>query len=272
MSESPSVINVLEALLPPVEDLELEPMADLRSLYAGVGMPSLRATEVEPLGFMPFGEMFRQISDRASLRRVVEIDEFLQRYRLLRAEALEGDYEGMNDLGWLWLNGRMLPTDHSLARRLFRLAAASGCSEALFNLAEQHYYGKGVPVDLNLAADYYQQAYSQGIIPAARMLGSLYLELSEHESVNPQLIAEWFRKGAEDGDLDAGYELGCYLLRDDLPTHDEPTALYWLQHVSLRGDCLAAERLAEYFQTHMSYGESSTRLGDFWLQEAVRTD
>ncbi|TWC30208.1 hypothetical protein FBY03_12532 [Pseudomonas sp. SJZ079] len=270
MSESLSVINLLESLLPRVEALALEPMDEFRCLYAGIGMPSLRAAEIQPQGSLPYGEMFRQISDLSPLRRVVEPDEFRLCYLALRERALADDCDALNDLGWLWLNGRMLPADHARARRLFKLAATAGSGDALFNLAEQYYYGKGVAVDLALAAEYYQQAYEQGIIPAAGLLGPLYQELSEHESVAPQLIAEWFRKGAEDGDLDAGYELGCYLLRDDLPIHDEPTALYWLQHVALRGYRLAAERLAEYFQTNMSYGERSTRLGDFWLGEAAK--
>jgi uncharacterized protein len=270
MSEAPSVINLSEALLPPVEDLVIQPMGTLRRLYAGVGMPSLRAGEADVvLRAESMAEIFQRISDLSPLRQIVEPDEFRQRYSVLREEGLADDYDALNDLGWLWLNGRMLPANHARARRLFKLAATAGSADALFNLAEQYYYGKGVAVDLALAADYYQQAYEQGIIPAAGLLGSLYEELSEQQAVEPRLIVDWFRKGAEDGDLGAGYRLGCFLLEKDPLTQDEPTALYWLQDVALRGYRPAAERLAEYFQTNMNYGARADILGDFWLDQAV---
>jgi len=265
MSESPVMFNLLQNLLPVTKELEVNPMGEVRRLYAGVGLPSLRVAEVQmPGSCLPPAIQIQRFSEHATIRQLCDAPAFLAHYRVLRRKALQGDVDAINDLGWLWLNGHMLEPDYACARKLFKLAIAEGSSEALFNLAEQYYYGKGIAVDLHLAADYYRLAYDAGLVPAARMLGDIYEVWHCRELEDPYLVAEWYRRAAEGGDLEAAYLLGCHLLKDGDFTHDEPSALYWLQHTALHGHAAAAERLAEFFEGSVDYGPKAQRLAEFW--------
>ncbi len=46
MSKSAEVFNLMDNLLPRAEDVELAGPDELQRLYAGIGMPSLRAMEL----------------------------------------------------------------------------------------------------------------------------------------------------------------------------------------------------------------------------------
>lgn len=266
MSKSAEVFNLMDNLLPLAEDVDLAGPDELQRLYAGVGMPSLRAKELSGQA----GVTYHEIKAANPLLGLVDPIRIRNRYVELREQSLLGDADALNDLGWFWLNGLRLKPNPALARRLFKVAAVMGASEALFNLAELAFYGKGLVVNPGLAIDYYEQAFEAGIPCAAQALGSLYERGDEGVIVDHGKAISWYKRGAAEQDLMACFSLGRLALDETSPEYDPALGLYWLQWAAMRGLVLATERLAEfYFSTFESPPDPDGLLFRFWRDLAI---
>ncbi|MFI8743405.1 tetratricopeptide repeat protein [Stutzerimonas zhaodongensis] len=266
MSKSAEVFNLMDNLLPLAEDVDLAGPDELQRLYAGIGMPSLRAKELSGQA----GVTYHEIKAANPLLGLVDPIRIRNRYVELREQALLGDADALNDLGWFWLNGLRLKPNPALARRLFKVAAVMGASEALFNLAELAFYGKGLVVNPGLAIDYYEQAFEAGIHCAAQALGSLYERGDEGVIVDHGKAISWYKRGAAEQDLMACFSLGRLALDETSPEYDPALGLYWLQWAAMRGLVLATERLAEfYFSTFESPPDPDGLLFRFWRDLAI---
>lgn len=266
MSKSAEVFNLMDNLLPLAEDVDLAGPDELQRLYAGIGMPSLRAKELSGQA----GVTYHEIKAANPLLGLVDPIRIRNRYVELREQALLGDADALNDLGWFWLNGLRLKPNPALARRLFKVAAVMGASEALFNLAELAFYGKGLVVNPGLAIDYYEQAFEAGIPCAAQALGSLYERGDEGVIVDHGKAISWYKRGAAEQDLMACFSLGRLALDETSPEYDPALGLYWLQWAAMRGLVLATERLAEfYFSTFESPPDPDGLLFRFWRDLAI---
>ncbi len=266
MSKSAEVFNLMDNLLPLAEDVDLAGPDELQRLYAGIGMPSLRAKELSGQA----GVTYHEIKAANPLLGLVDPIRIRNRYVELREQALLGDADALNDLGWFWLNGLRLKPNPALARRLFKVAAVMGASEALFNLAELAFYGKGLVVNPGLAIDYYEQAFEAGIPCAAQALGSLYERGDEGVIVDHGKAISWYKRGAAEQDLMACFSLGRLALDETSPEYDPAIGLYWLQWAAMRGLVLATERLAEfYFSTFESPPDPDGLLFCFWRDLAI---
>jgi TPR repeat protein len=150
------------------------------------------------------------------------------------------------------------------------MAAVQGSAVACFNLGQQYYFGKGVPVAYASAADYYRQAFSLGFVQAAATLGDLYEEevcmdgLAQPWQVDLQQAYQWFDKGAQQGDARCRYEVGYRLLHGVQVAPDSKAGVYWLELAAVAGVMLAAEELA----VHLSLREPSQRYL-FWRDQAI---
>lgn len=223
MSKTVDVFNLMDHFLPSLEQVGVSEPGLLQRLYAGVGV-----AVSTPVG----------LDDRAAIR---------QHYGELRARALLGDADALNDLGWLWLNGIRLAANPRLAKRLFIAAARLGSAQALFNLAEQAYFGKGLKVDVPLAIGYYQQAYEAGITCAAQALGSIYEDGEEGVAVDHAKAVTWYKQAAAELDPMACFLLGKVLLDEQTPVYDVASGLYWLQVAAVQGQTTASEHLANFY-------------------------
>lgn len=170
-----------------------------------------------------------------------------------------------------WLNGSRVLFEPALARQLFKLAFILGSAEAAFNLGEQAFYGKGVPVDRDLAISYYEQAYEGGVLCAARVLGSLYCESTDDWTADHHKAVQWYIWAADGDDLDACFLLGCLVLDNHSPTHERALGIYWLQWAAMKGHMMAAEHLAYlYNSTLLAPPDPDGLMFDFWRDHAIR--
>lgn len=152
MSAASNIHSLLARLLPErIVPAPAIPRRHLR-LFAGVGMPTQWAV---------LGERSALVS---RLDEAVDVQAI---YTDLRHQALEGNAAVLNDLGWIWLNGRYWRADTALASHLLRMAALQGNAAAWFNLGQQHYFGKGVAVCYATAAEHYRHAFERGLSHAA---------------------------------------------------------------------------------------------------------
>ena len=261
MSKSASVFNLMDSLLPRADSVELAEPEKTQSLYAGIGMPSLRVMELSGQA----GITYHEIKAANPLLGLVDPIAIRNRYTELREQALAGDEDALNDFGWWWLNGLRLKPNPTLAKRLLRIAAVMGSAEALFNLGELAVYGKGLAVNPGLAIDYYEQAFELGIICAAEALGSLYERGNEGVIADHGKAISWYMRSAAEHDLMACFSLGRLALDESSPEHDPALGLYWLQWAAMNGQVLASERLADfYFSTFESPPDPDGLLYRFW--------
>ncbi|MCY1389364.1 Sel1 repeat protein [compost metagenome] len=253
MLEATNIYSMLERLLP--ESITPAPGRPgyLQRLYAGVGLPSQTGVT---------GQQF------ALVARLEEAPCLQTVYRELRQQALTGSIATLNDLGWLWLNGKYWMADHELARQLLRMAAVQGSAMACYNLGQQLYFGKGVAVSYTAAADYYRQAFELGFVQVAAVLGDLYEEEVCGNDTPWQVDAhqayQWFDRGARFGDARCRYELGYRLLHGVQVTADAKAGVYWLELAAVAGVMMAAEELAVHFSL-----DQVTEPYRFWRDQAI---
>gem|GEM_PF-1256521 len=105
MSNSADIFNLMDNLLPRADCVEMVEPDELQRLYAGIGMPSLRAME---LSGQARGVNYHEIREANPLLGLVDPIIIRNRYVELREQALLGDADAINDLGWFWLNGLRL--------------------------------------------------------------------------------------------------------------------------------------------------------------------
>lgn len=254
MSAVSNIYPLLERLLPTRITPAPGRTGHLSRLYAGVGMPSQRAALGDSFS------LINSLDEAADLQAV---------YTDLRNQALEGSISALNDLGWIWLNGKYWRADPTLAGHLLRMAALQGNATAWFNLAQQHYFGKGVMVSYACAAEYYQHAFERGLDHAAAALGDLYEEEVcdthvQEWQVDLQRAYQWFMRGAERGDARCRFEVGYRLLHGQQVETDTKAALYWLELAAVAKVVQAAEELA----VHFSLSNDTLRYL-FWRDQAI---
>lgn len=267
MSKSADVFNLMDSLLAPSDQVEIIEPGEVQRLYAGIGMPALRAAELAEQSRV-FN--YHEIKAANPLLRLSDPIRLRRQYEQLRAEALQGDADALNDLGWLWLNGSRLKPEPLLARRLFKIAAVLGSPEALFNLAEQAFYGKGARANPLLAIDYYEQAFESGIPCAAQALGGLYERGDEGVPIDHAKAIAWYKRGADEQDTMACFLHGRLALDESSSEYNQAIGLYWLQWAAMSGEVLASERLADFYRsTFDSPPDPDGRLYCFWRDMAI---
>lgn len=192
MSPDEKMLQFLDALLPDAESMRFVESQSPCVADADIGMPSLRVLKAPVDGKLAYltiksASPLATMADPALLRIL---------YRSLRDDALASDPDALNDLGWLWINGRGVPFDSALARRLFKLAYVLGSGEAAFNLGEQAWYGRSVRINHDLAASYYEQACERGVMCAAQVLGRLHEKGVDGEAPDFAKATHWYRLAA----------------------------------------------------------------------------
>ncbi|MBF8720870.1 MULTISPECIES: tetratricopeptide repeat protein [Pseudomonas] len=255
MSAASNIHSLLARLLPERVTPAPARHALRHRQFVGIGLPS------QPT--LP-GERARLVS------RLDESSDPLEVYRDLRGQALEGSVAALNDLGWIWLNGKYWRADTLLAGHLLRMAAMQGDAMAWFNLGQQHYFGKGVKVSYSQAAECYRHAFERGMCHAAAALGDLYEEEvcdpTLHWQVDLTEACQWFLRGAEQGEPRCRFEVGYRLLHGVHVQVDAKAALYWLELAAAAGVMQAAEELAVHYSRrdgarYLSWRDQAIEMG-----------
>lgn len=267
MSKSADVFNLMDNLLPLSNQVEVTEPGEMQRLYAGIGMPALRVAELAEQNRLI---TYHEVKAANPLLSLTDPIRLRHRYEQLRAQALQGDSDALNDLGWLWLNGSRLEPNPLLAKRIFKIAAVLGSSEALFNLAEQAFYGKGVMTNPVLAIDYYEQAFESGIPCAAKSLGGLYERGDDGVPIDHAKAIDWYKRGADEQDVMACFLHGRLALDESSSEYNPAVGLYWLQWAAMSGEVFASERLADFYRYNFDTPpDPEGRLYCFWRDMAV---
>ncbi len=112
--------------------------------------------------------------------------------------------------------------DYARAVAEWRPLAAAGDSDAQFNLGQAYKLGRGVPVDLPVAIEWFRKASVQGHQRASDNYGLLLFQQGQREKAMP-----YIRASSDRGEPRAQYILGTAMFNGDLAPKD------WVQAYAL---------------------------------------
>ena len=127
-----------------------------------------------------------------------------------RKAAQQGDAQGQDELGGMYLYGAGVEVDYATALDWFRKSAAQGFAEGQRDVGLMYHYGLGVEQDYQKALEWYNKAAKHGNAHAEKGLGDMYYS-GEGVQQSYEQAASWFRKAADHNDREAQNALGnCY--------------------------------------------------------------
>lgn len=215
-----------------------------------------------------------------------------------RAESTNTDLKAKSELALMYLLGKGVPQDTSMALKFLREIDAwaeankvkmggyvpAGTSKIQCLIGEIYAFGDPrVPRDLAEAARWFLKSAANGYPNAQNNLGEL---LANGRGVKKDLIEAigWFRKAAEAGHVKAQYNLGnCYLQGDGVAS-DFSQAVTWFRKAAEGGHsaaqfqmgvlCLAGidvvskdeKQAVAWFRKSAEQGDSDAQ---FWLGELL---
>jgi uncharacterized protein len=130
--------------------------------------------------------------------------------------------------------------NYSAAIKSWRPLAISGDADAQFNMGQAYKLGRGVPVDLLQAEDWYRKAALQGHLQAEDNYG-----LVQFQNGNRQQAMPWIEKSSARGEPRAQYILGTALFNGDMVTKDWVRAYALMTRASAAGLAPASASLAQ---------------------------
>ncbi len=129
---------------------------------------------------------------------------------------------------------------YDVAVKEWQPLAQLGDADAQFNMAQAYRFGRGVPVDMKLAEDWYRKAAAQGHFQAEDNLGLIMFQNNNQAAAMPII-----EKSANRGDSRAQYVLGTALFNGDYVAKDWVRAYAMMTRASAAGLPRASASLAQ---------------------------
>ncbi|HEY0300339.1 MAG TPA: hypothetical protein VGC36_03355, partial [Rhizomicrobium sp.] len=171
----------------------------------------------------------------------------------LRSAAAGGDPAAAYEVATRFAEGRGLPIDAEEAARWYERAAGKGLAPAQFRYASLLEKGIGVKKNLGQARKLYLAAASQGHAKAMHNLAVLYAEGIDGKP-DYATAALWFRKAAQHGIADSQYNLGVLCARGLGTDKNLAEAYKWFALAASQGDRDAAKKRDDV-ATHLDADE-----------------
>jgi uncharacterized protein len=130
--------------------------------------------------------------------------------------------------------------NYAAAIKAWRPLAISGDADAQFNMGQAYKLGRGVPVDLLQAEDWYRKAALQGHLQAEDNYG-----LVQFQNGNRQQAMPWIEKSAARGEPRSQYILGTAMFNGDMVAKDWVRAYALMTRASAAGLAPASASLAQ---------------------------
>jgi TPR repeat protein len=156
----------------------------------------------------------------------------------LQQRAADNDAGAQFDLFRIYRSGSAnVVADRELAKRWLFAAGRNGHAEAQYWLGYIHFFGTGVPRDVQTGLDWYRKSAEQGFINAQFELGHI-LNGRRYKVVerDPAAAVIWYTRAAEQGYLQAELIMGCKTYYGIDVTRDRAAAEKWFVMARDRGD------------------------------------
>jgi localization factor PodJL len=162
----------------------------------------------------------------------------------LRGAALAGDRNAMYEIADRYFTGRGVPSNPGEGIKWFIRAADKGSAIAAYRLGMIHEKGLGVQQDRRQARTYYVLAAESGHVRAMHNLAVIILEVPAGADGKPDYAAAipWFRKAADHGLRDSQYNLGVLYARGLGVQQNLAESFRWFALAANQGDADAAKK------------------------------
>ena len=130
--------------------------------------------------------------------------------------------------------------DYANALKIWRPLAIAGDDDAQFNMGQAYKLGRGVPVDLKAAEDWYRKAAEQGHLQAADNYGLVLFTNGDRQKAMP-----YIKTSAERGEPRAQYIYGTALFNGEFVPKNLVLAYAMMTRASSSGLAPASASLAQ---------------------------
>jgi localization factor PodJL len=153
----------------------------------------------------------------------------------LRLAANKGDPAAAFEIGIRYAEGKGVAVNYEEAAKWYERAAQGGIVPAIFRLGALHEKGLGTKKDVDAARRYYMQAAERG---SAKAMHNLAVLDADGGSVGPNYkgAAQWFRKAAERGVADSQFNLAILYARGIGVEQNLAESFKWFSLAAAQGD------------------------------------
>ncbi|MCP4737941.1 MAG: hypothetical protein GY873_27495, partial [Bosea sp.] len=159
----------------------------------------------------------------------------------LRNAALKGDASAAYEVGLRFADGKGVPVNLDEAAKWYDRAANAGVVPAIFRLGTFYEKGLAVKRDVDIARRYYVQAAERGNAKAMHNLAVLDAD-GGGKGANYQGASQWFRKAADRGVADSQYNLGILYARGIGVDQNLAESFKWFSLAAAQGDADAGRK------------------------------
>ena len=160
---------------------------------------------------------------------------------VLRAAVLKGDPSAAYEVAVRFAEGKGVAVNYDEAAKWFDRAAQAGVVPAIFRLGTFYEKGLSVTKDVDIARRYYIQAAERGNAKAMHNLAVLYAD-GGGKGADYKSAAQWFRKAADRGIADSQYNLGILYARGIGVDQNLAESFKWFSLAAAQGDVDAGRK------------------------------
>jgi localization factor PodJL len=159
----------------------------------------------------------------------------------LRSAALRGDASAAFEIGVRYAEGKGVAVNYDEAAKWYDRASLAGVVPAMFRLGTLYEKGLSVKKDLDVARRYYVLAAERGNAKAMHNLAVLDAD-GGSKGANYKSASLWFRKAAERGVADSQFNLGILYARGIGVEQNLAESFKWFSLAAAQGDTDASRK------------------------------
>jgi localization factor PodJL len=159
----------------------------------------------------------------------------------LRSAVLKGDPTAAYEIGVRFAEGKGVAVNYDEAAKWFDRAAQAGVVPAIFRLGTFYEKGLSVKKDVDIARRYYMQAAERGNAKAMHNLAVLDAD-GGGKGADYKGAAQWFRKAADRGVADSQYNLAILYARGIGVDQNLAESFKWFSLAAAQGDTDAGHK------------------------------
>jgi localization factor PodJL len=160
---------------------------------------------------------------------------------VLRNAVLKGDASAAYEIGMRFAEGKGVPVNLDEAAKWYDRAANAGVVPAIFRLGTFYEKGLAVTKDVDIARRYYLMAAERGHAKAMHNLAVLDAD-GGGKGANYKAASQWFRKAADRGVADSQYNLGILYARGIGVEQNLAESFKWFSLAAAQGDADAGRK------------------------------
>ena len=192
----------------------------------------------------------------------------LESFKCFFKSAKLGDSDAMNEIGWCYIEGNGIEKNEGEAFYWFLKGAELDNREAMYGTAYCYIQGHGVNQDSTLAIKWLEKSAKLGYKTAQRQLGHIYENKGEYKK-----SFSYFEKAANQNDITALYNLGCFYAEGIGVKPDTIKAIQLWEKAANLGHVDAMHNLAVSYENGLGVEKNPIK-AEYWYnrEKGIETD